>query len=61
MTKLLIAIAAGTATAMFLSSPVSNMLIKVEFIKNQAAANQKIYSAAITGGLGALVAVLINR
>jgi hypothetical protein len=61
MTKLLIALAAGTATAMFLAQPISNQLMKVEFIKTQAAKNQDIYKGAITGGLGALVAVLIAK
>jgi hypothetical protein len=61
MMKLAIALAAGTATAMFLSQPVSNQIVKIDFIKKQAAGNQEIYKAAITGGLGAMVAILVAR
>ena len=61
MTKILLGFAAGTATAMFLSKPVNDQLMKIDFIKNQATANQRAYTAAITGGLGALVAIYVAK
>lgn len=59
MMKYALAIAAGTATVMFLTGPVSAQLVKVDFIAKQRESNKAIYSAAVSGGLGALVAVLI--
>lgn len=61
MTKILLAVAAGTATVMFLTKPVSEQLLKVDYIKKQSETNAKLFTAAITGGLGALVAVMVAK
>ena len=61
MTKILLALAAGTATAMFAAPFVSKQLIKIEFVKKQSEDNVKIFNAAMTGGLGALVAIFLVK